>query len=682
MIKSLFSKAERSKVIRIFLIVLIVLIFSLLVVGGSYYNRGAEWLSNKTNHVVNLPKTKEIPFHLGLDLRGGIHLIYEADLSQVASADRLNAMEGARDVIERRVNVFGVSEPLVQISGDSQLIVELAGIEDTNEAIKMIGETPLLEFKEEGSEKRELTEEEKNQLASYNAEAEKKAEEVLGKVLSNGDFAALAKEYSQDATKDNGGDLGWITESSDPETVKVIKDYKNGEFSKDLIKKTNGFELFKLEGTRIKANPFNDQEKEKEVKASHILICHNEIENADSCKNNISKDEAYKKIKELKDRATPKNFSELAKKNSTDSSSQSGGDLGWFGKDVMVKPFSDTVFSQQVGTISYIVETKFGYHLIYKEAEREIKEYNVRKIYIPIITEDDILEQQQNWKNTELTGKNLKRAVVQFNPNDNLPEVGLEFDEEGAEMFANVTERNVGKQVAIFLDNYTISAPRVNERITGGRAVISGNFGVQEAKLLAQRLNAGALPVPINLASQQVVEASLGTESLKASLKAGMIGFILVALFMILFYRFFGALAVFSLFIYGVVVLAVFKLLPVTLSLSGLAGFIFSIGIAVDANVLIFERLKEELAAGKPLDIAIRTSFERAWPSIRDGNLSTLLTCLILIWFSASVIKGFAIVLGFGILVSLVTSIFVTRNLINLFSGSWLEKRKWLLCNK
>ncbi len=678
--KKIFEPSAKGRSWRFFVLVIVLVIVSALVVGGQYYNKGVDKLAEKTVEKASILKVGEIPFRLGLDLLGGTHLVYSADMSQIPAADRASALEGARDVIERRVNVFGVSEPLVQtsITGDDyRIIIELAGIKDVDEAIKMIGETPLLEFKEQDTATRELTEEEKASMDEYNKQAEDKAVDVLAKVVSGGDFSALAKEFSQDTeTKDNGGSLGWITASDNATIVEKVKDFEKGETTRELVKTANAYTIYKLNDKRQKTNPFDESKKEKEIKASHLLLCYEGIE---GCESGLSKEAAYAKIKELKEKASPANFTELVKANSTEpGAKESGGDLGWFTSGQMVKPFEDAVMEQVKGTISFVVETEFGYHIIYKQDEREIIEYEVSQIVIPIVTEADIIGSQENWKLTELTGKNLKRASVTFNPNDNSPEVSLEFDGEGADMFAAVTERNVGKPVAIYLDGEPISVPNVNEKIMGGRAVISGKFNIQEAKDLAQRLNAGALPVPIKIVNQQTVGASLGQESLQASLKAGLYGVIFIIVFMILYYRLPGLFSVFSLLAYGFMVLALFKLFSVTLTLSGIAGFVLSIGMAVDANVLIFERLKEELRKGKPGSLALRDAFDRAWPSIRDGNLSTILTCLVLYLFTTSMIKGFAVTLTIGILVSMFSAIYITKNFMQLFITEKMYAKTWL----
>jgi len=675
----LFNPGARGKARRVFAAIVLLVFAAALVDAGAYYNKGADWLAAKTDNIVKLPHTKEIKFRLGLDLQGGSHLVYKADVSKIDAKDRDGAVEGVRDVIERRVNVFGVSEPVVQTSksGDEyRVIVELAGIKNISEAIKMIGETPLLEFKELAADAGNVSDEERSQIEEYDKKAEKTAEDILGKALSGGDFAALAREFSEDeATKDKGGDLGWITAKDNPRIVSLVENLKPGQVYNKLSLGEKGYEIVKLEQERIKKDPFSGEE-EQEVKASHLLLCYDEIE---GCESGLTKEEALKKIKEIKQRATPNNFSDLAKQYSTGPSAVKGGELGWFGRGDMVKPFEDAVFSQKIGTVSGPVETRFGYHLIYKQAQRPKKEYKVRYILIKTKSAAASSDSRTKWKNTELTGKNLKKARVEFNPNDNMPEVALEFDSEGAKLFAEITQRNIGKPLAIYLDNYPISTPTVNEKITGGKAVISGNFNIKEAKLLAQRLNAGALPVPITLINQQTVGASLGHKSVANSLEAGIVGLILVALFMILYYRLPGVLAVFSLAIYGLLVLALFKLWPVTLTLAGIAGFVLSIGMAVDANVLIFERIKEELNKDKPLDLAIDEGFKRAWPSIRDGNVSTLITCFILIQFSTSIVKGFAVTLSLGIVISMFSAIIITKNFFDLISGKWLEKRKWLM---
>lgn len=665
--ESRFSKllrvTSKGRVWRSFLFIIIIVVAASLVVFGNYYNQAIQ------TYNIPLPKVKEIPFRLGLDLLGGSQLVYDADVSGVPAGEQGNAVEGARDVIEKRVNVFGVSEPHVEVNRTAdnkyRILVELAGIKDISEAIKKIGETPLLEFKEANTERRPLTTEEENDLKVFNEAAKKKADEVLQKVKNNGDFAALAKEYSDDETsKEIGGDVNWISKRDSEELASVASRITVGQVGSTYTQTERGFEIIKVNEQRI-----------KEVKASHLLLCY---KGSEGCSSEMSKEGAYTKIKEIKEKATPKNFADLVKEHSTDNSNKErGGDLGWFGKDIMAKPFEEVAFGQKIDTISFVVETKFGYHLIHKTDENP--EYHISHILVATRSIDDILGPESDWKNTELTGKNLKRATVQFNPQDNSPEVSLEFDEAGSKMFEEITERNVGKPVAIFLDNYPISTPNVNEKITGGQAVISGSFTVIEARDLAKRLNAGALPVPITLVNQQTVGASLGQQSVNDSLYAGMIGLILVAVFMLIYYRFLGLLAIIALAAYGILSLAIFKLWPVTLTLSGIAGFILSIGMAVDANILIFERLKEELRSGKSLSTAISEGFSRAWPSIRDSNFTTLLTTFVLIEFSTSVIKGFAITLMLGVLLSMFSAITITRTLLRLFSEQWFEKHRWLI---
>ena len=376
------------------------------------------------------------PFRLGLDLQGGTHLVYQADTSALPSGEAADAMASLRDVIERRVNLFGVAEPVVQterVGGDDRLIVELAGVFDIKDAIKLIGETPFLEF----------------------------------------------KELKQDAS----------------------------------------------------------------------------------------------------------------------------------GKTYATSTVSLT---------------------------------------------DDFVP-------TAINGRFVKRAAVIFDPNTGFPQISLEFTDEGGKLFEAVTAENIGYPLAIFLDGAPLSAPIVQQKISGGQAQITGQFTLDEARQLVRRFNAGALPVPITLLSQQSVESSLGKNELARSLYAGMYGTLAVMLFMILWYRLPGVIAVLALGVYASLTLLLFKLIPVTLSSAGIAGFILSIGMAVDANILIFERMKEELRAGKSLDGAMYEGFRRAWSSIRDSNVSSLITAAILYWFGTSLVKGFALTLGLGVLVSMFSSITASR---------------------
>ncbi len=492
---------------------------------------------------------------LGLDLRGGAHLVYEADVSQIAEEERSDALEGVRDVIERRINFFGVSEPVIQTSevgGSSRVIVELPGVTDTQEAIRLIGETPILEFKEKNAAPADT-----GAVDQYNAEAKTKAEGILKRALRREDFGKLAQEFGEDGTKDKGGDLDW------------------------------------------------------------------------------------------------------------------------FGKGMMVPEFETAVFALKLNEVTKeLVQTQFGYHIIKKTGERtENGEEQIRASHILIRTQQP--QAPEEYVSTGLSGSQLKKARVEFDQNTGVPYVALTFNDEGKQLFAEVTKRNVGQPVAIYLDGAPISVPTVQEEITGGEAVISGDFGLQEAKQLAQRLNSGALPVPVTLVTQTNVDASLGQAAVQKSLLAGLLGLAMVAFFMLAYYRLPGLLSVAALGIYTALTLAVFKLWPVTLTLAGIAGFILSVGMAVDANVLIFERLREELRSGKPLGSAIEEGFKRAWTSIRDSNVSSLITAVILMFFGSSLVKGFAVTLGLGILVSMFTAITVTRTFLRLIAVGRVARWTW-----
>ena len=291
----------------------------------------------------------------------------------------------------------------------------------------------------------------------------------------------------------------------------------------------------------------------------------------------------------------------------------------------------------------------------------------------PVLDGDAVLD----WQSTDLTGKDLKKAAVSTDQAGAWV-VSLEFNDEGSRKFATLTKELVGKPMAIFFNGELMSSPNVNEQITGGHAQISGSFTYEDAKKMVDFLNAGALPVPAKIVEESMVSPTLGADSLHKSLIAGLIGLSLVALFMIVWYRVPGFIACLALAIYAVLNFAVFKIIPVTLTLAGIAGFILSIGMAVDANILIFERTKEELKAGRTLYTAIEAGFERAFTSIFDSNTTTIITCVILYLLGSSIVKGFALTLAIGVIISMFSAITVTRNFMHvLFGTGQLKHPSW-----
>ena len=495
--------------------------------------------------------------HLGLDLQGGTHLVYQADVSAMEGSEKKDGVEALRDVIERRVNAYGVSEPIVQtnFSGDNyRIIVELAGVKDANEAIAIIDKTPHLEFKIQGEP---IIEE--DTAIDEEDEIKVKAQEILDRTLAGEDFSALASEYSEDP-----------------------------------------------------------------------------------------------------------------------GSAMNGGDLGYTIKGLFVPEFDQVIFDElQSNEIApELVESQFGYHVIKKIDQRlnEQGEIEVHSAHILFQKTDADLDTIV-WEESGLTGRDVAKAQLTFQQNTQAPLVLLSFNDKGKDLFGQITTENVGKPIAIFLDGELISSPIVNEPIKDGSAQISGSFTILEAKELVKNLNLGALPVPIELIGQTTIGASLGEKSVNNSLKAGIIGLAAAALFMLIFYRLLGLLAVFALAIYTFLSLAIFEIIPVTMTLAGVAGFILSIGMAVDANILIFERTKEELRKGKSLNTAIENGFRRAWASIRDSNISSIITCVILAWFGTSIIKGFAITLAIGILVSMFSAITITRTFLRMIVNRHLENK-------
>lgn len=637
------------------------LVFVLFLVAGSIsYPQGANWLIGRVNALTSakIPSVN-FPIVLGLDLQGGTHLEYVADLSKIPEKDRQSAMDGVRNVIERRVNQMGVSEPTVLItkSGEQwRLTIELAGVRDINQAIKMIGETPILEFREENPDAgRALTEEETKALNAENEARTKVAEEALARVQSSANFDEIARDLQKDRAYVSGAvDTGWLSENA---TYGGLLDVLQGQSTgivKNVVDDGNVLAVVDVKEKKSIGS---------EVSAAHLLIQWKEAERSTAT---ATKEEARASIEKIAKEATSENFDALVRKYSQEpGASETGGDLGWFKKGDMVEAFENKAFGMETNKISEIIETPFGFHLIKKTGERPREDMRATIIAVAKQQQSDIVDNEP-YKRTDLTGKNLQRATLDFDPQTGSAQVSLQFDGEGSKMFSEITRRNIGKPVAIYLDGTPISIPTVQNEIPSGQAVISGNFTIQEAKELSQRLQAGALPVAISLVAQQSVGPVLGAESVSASLTAGLYGFLFVILFMIVFYRIPGLMSVLSLSCYAAIVFALFKLIPVTLSMSGIAGFILSIGMAVDANVLIFERLKEELKSGKSMGPAIEDAFTRAWPSIRDGNATTLIVCVVLFLFTSSLIKGFALTLSIGILASMFSAIVITRVLLKL----------------
>ncbi len=539
-------------------------------------------------------KLEKLQVNLGLDLQGGIYLEYDIDLNRIPPEDRAAALEAVQAVVERRVNAFGVGEPIVQrvTAGEKErLVVQLPGIRDIQAAKQVIKETPFLEFREEV----EPDEETEKFLAKVNEEVKKRAEEVLRRALEGEDFAVLAAEYSDDFwSAQNGGDRGFVVEG-------------------DL------------------APHFND-----------ALFA-----------DNFREGEVYPQLIET--------------------------DLGWH----IIKRGREEQTEKD-----FPIEGEFNDDGTPKTEKRQVRQRQLRQIFLAKKTVDDFVDLR--WKSVGLTGQQLDRA--DFDPGGGTsggvsePSVLLFFNEEGKKIFADVTTRNVGKRFAIFLDGQIISDPVIQTPIVDGVASITGGFSIEEAKKLAQRLNEGALPVPIELVSQRSVDASLGAEALRAGLRAGALGLALTMLYITFYYRLFGFIASLMLIVYAATLVSLFKLsgllpagLNITLTLSGIAGFILSVGMAVDANILIFERIKEERRRGKTLKTAVAIGFERAWSSIRDGNVSTLITCVILIGVGTGFVQGFATILFLGVTMSMFTAVVLMRFVLRAVVGEKLEKKRWLV---
>lgn len=345
------------------------------------------------------------------------------------------------------------------------------------------------------------------------------------------------------------------------------------------------------------------------------------------------------------------------------------------GTSTIVADIPGTTLDQAKSLIGKTAQLEFEEPKIDPSTQAQAKDANGNPEFTPACLDYGCPNGEQ-----PLTGKLLKPDASVGQDQIGQPQVNFNFTSEGAKIFGAVTQRNIGKQVAIYLDGQQISAPVVNSQITNSGEISGGDITAASAATLVAQLNAGALPLPFNVISEQTVDATLGKDSVQRSVFAGEIGFLAVAFFMIVFYRLPGVLATAALTIYAFVNLMVYKLVPVTLTLPGIAAFVLSIGIAVDANILIFERTKEELRAGRGLNAAIDEGFRRAWPSIRDSNFSTIMTSLILYWFGdqfgAALVKGFALNLAIGVILSLFSAVLITRLFLHLTVGTRLGRSR------
>ena len=673
--------------------------------------------------------------NLGLDLKGGTQLDYSIDLSSVPTTDRDQIVEGVKEVIRRRVDTLGVSEPSIYISNvanEYHIIVELAGISDIEQAKAVVGKTIQLEFKEQ---------EDNPENAAEAKLANDSANSFLSKIKDGGDFIVLGEQAkNSDAEQIHFNQVALQDLSAYDQS---IQDAIAGKLKGDLVgpvaisdgysaDSSGGVSEFK--GMAIiqivdRSNESESTETEAKVSARHILVAYQGAQNADSGVTR-TKEEAYALIQEVKTKldAGAKTEDLSAEYSDDPGSKDNGGDLGSFGKGAMVQAFEDAAFALEAGQTSDIVETPFGYHLItvYDKQAAGTEDKKVDKVALNYVVWNT---SASPWKQEAgLTGKNFKHADVAFNSGYQ-PYVSITFDDEGAKLFEEMTGRNIQKKIAIFVGGDMISAPVVQAKISGGQAQISGNFTLEQAQGLARDLNTGAIPAPVTLSGQHNISATLGQEALDQSMKAGLIGVLVLALFMILYYRLPGLIAVGALGVYSLLLLFIIKTaLPlwaailismiifavvvhiilknrdsggekfiaflvacfvlfffsmvlasqITLTLAGIAGVILSIGMAVDANVLIFERMKEEMKEGRTLHQAIDEGFKRAWDSIRDSNFSSLITCAILFYFGSSIIRGFAINLALGILLSMFSAIMLTRTLLTLVSDTKLSNKLWL----
>ncbi len=579
---------------------------------------------------------------LGLDLKGGTHLVYEA----VPNKDReitSEDMEGARKILERRVNSFGISESSVQIVGSGsgvskKLLVQLPGLSDLNINMTIAG----------GINSEDL----KNSLNENGFEDIKVTElETL-----DGRFLLSGPKLKND---DNGG-LSNLLDSLD-------KKYP----ASFLIAYSSQTE----DGEQIEV-----PELDKVLEAANKVDIDNSVEDLSqgiyrvTLKNflPVSEEKNVRFLDQEKVQEFVEPFDEIGDVFQV---SISGGISSWSvsgGVEEAKKLIGETAQLEFKERDCLPVENENNED-IWPPDNLSVEEWVQARCVFPNYYED---------KAVGLSGEDLVDAFPDVQPGIARPVVTIIFDDDGADEFYDLTSRVAKNQdlLAIFLDGEQLIAPSASSGISGGRAFIQGpTFDQQSVKTISIQLKSGALPVGLNLVQERNVDASLGSDSLSKSLFAGSLGLILVLMFMITYYRVPGVVASMSLLFYSVLLLAVFKIVPITLTLSGAAAVILSIGVAVDANILISERTKEELRSGRNVFASISEGFSRAWPSIRDSNVSTIIICIVLYWFgdrfTTSVIQGFALTLGIGVLLSMFTAFTVSRLLMRLISSTPIGKK-------
>ena len=502
---------------------------------------------------------------LGLDLEGGTSLNYSIDLSKVEQSDQKQIIEGVTEVIRRRVDGLGVSEPNIYVSnvGDAyNIIVELAGITDLEEAKNTVGKTIQLEFKEQNPD---TSNEEELAWATEASNA------FASQVNAGEDFKTLGEtEMKKNDGKANFQEIE-LTDVSTLTTKlgEAIKDKEVGTivgpFEGDesytlgaggTITSTKGLVIVQITDRKVEEET---EEIEEKVSARHILVAYAGSQNA-GADITRTKEEALARIQEVQKKLEEGgNFEELAKEYTDDpSGKENGGDLGSFGKGAMTEAFEEAAFNLDVNTVSEVVETEFGYHLIQvyekQEASTQVKE--VEKVAYNIISYSTAPDPWM--EEAAMTGEQFERAEVMFNQAYQ-PFVSITFTEEGGKQFEALTEKNIGKPIAIFVGGNLISAPTVQQAISGGQAQITGDFTIEEAQDLARDLNTGAIPAPIEMVGQYNISATLGQEALDQSLFGGLIGVIILAVFMILYYRLPGFIATVALGVYSALLIFIIK---------------------------------------------------------------------------------------------------------------------------